>query len=482
MQQQKAGALGRIDHEAGLFVRQVAQRSRLSLLKYLYFMVKAYETTLLEALDVDWELSRVTAKIDELLKDGKAFDGGTLEDEARTLDGLFQQNLDVVRRKLLEDASGLGEVTMTRTLVLSSTQSPECVAALNRAGRVTLDPFEHGLVDPRTQLARLSDAELASVEFDPEGPALPEGGQLVVDLIPARDGTLRRNETLCAVTSDAPVRWNWTCSGGRVEKSPPSRGAEDLLDFILGEGSERVRQKIARPPFWSRLSIRVRYLPGLADQDRPRITRLYFTLKSDVSPAPDRQCVLMVHPQGPSAGAVVECAPEDLAGRAAGFGHFMRIYNRGAELRLSVPAAPPGACFERWQLIGAGRPDVDEPDTGAIRLDDDLIAQCCWTSARDRVERFDLIDSLDPAQLAALAESCADGTLRKAFRLHAEARADAGIAGAAAPGIGRMIRVEARDGAPVVGCIPPGEEADLLQDGEGGWQEVNYRGIAGWVR
>jgi hypothetical protein len=479
MQQQQGKQLGRIDHEASLFVKQIGQRSRLTLLKYLYFMVKAYETTLLQPLDgVDWELGRLTAKISELLQGAKSFDRATLDAQAQTLDGLFQDNINVVRQTLLDEASRFNEVTMPRTLVLSQSQSPIVLSALNQTGRVVIEPFAYGLIDPRTQLARLSDADLESLEFDSAGPALPDGSQVAIDLIPARVGTLRRAESLCAIYSESPVSWTWTSSGGKPEKSPPSKGAEDLLDFILGEGSDKVRQKIARPPFWSCLDIRVRYLPALQDDRKPRITRLQFRLSSDVTPAPDRQSVLMVHPVGPSPGAVVDCSPKDLAGRDTGLGHFMRIYNKGASVQLSVPTAflPD---FDHWQIIGTGQPQLNtiaRPDA-QVQLRDDVTAQCYWVQTHDRVVRFELAST----QFPELARTHPDEDIRKSLQvLLAQRPADGPEA--ALPSVAKLIRVEPDDEASVVGCIPPEGTPDLLQEGNDGWREVNYRGVAGWVR
>jgi hypothetical protein len=408
-----------------------------------------------------------------LLKDGKGFD--TLEEKAGTLDGLFQDNLNVVRKKLLEDSSRFSEVTMQRTLVLAGSQSPEEVAALNDLGRVVLDPFAHGLVDPGTQLARLSDADLEYVEFDPEGPQLPDGTQLIVDLIPAREGTLRRAESLCAVYSEAPVRWNWTYSrGGPPDKSRPSKSAEDLLDFILGAGSDRIRQKIASPPFWSRLVIQVRYLPGLDESAAPRITMLNFRLSTDVTPAPDTQHVLVVHPVGPSAGIIVECAPEDLAGRGPGVGHFMRIFDRGADVRLGVPAFSAGASFDHWQLIGTGQPDVAEPEVSGIRMKKDVIANAHWVRSHERVTSF----LLTPEELAVAAGTYPEEELA----LLMQERIPAGRMAAGGPDAGGLIRVEPGEDASIVGAVPRGGEPDLLRLGEDGWREVNYRGVAGWVR
>jgi hypothetical protein len=478
MQQQKGKQIARIDHEASLFVRQIGQRSRLTLLKYLYFMVKSYETTVLQPLDdVDWELSRVTGAISGLLA-GTKFDRGSLQSQAQDLDSLFQDNINVVRQKLLEDASALSEITMPRPLVLSQAQSPADLSALNTIGRVEIEPFACGLIDPKTQLARLSDVDLVALEFDPAGPALPDGCQVAIDLIPAQVGTLRRAESLCAIYSEAPVSWTWTSSGGQPEKSPPSKGAEDLIEFVLGDGSDKIRQKIARPPFWSRLVIRARYLPALPADKKPRITRLQFRLSSDVVSAPDRQSVLMVHPAGPSAGGVIDCTPKDLGGRGTGLGHFMRIYNTGAGVQLSVPADSMPS-FDHWQIIGTGQTQTEpitEPDAQVL-LKDDVTAYGCWVRADDRVASF----TLAPARLQALAQSHPDEKIRESLSALLLTAKPFDLLQAAPPGVALLIRVAPDDDASVIGSVPPDGEPDLLQEGKDGWREINYRGVSGWV-
>jgi hypothetical protein len=481
MQQQRNKESGRVDHEANLFVKQVGQRSRLTLLKYLYFMVKAYETTVLKPLDVDWELSNVTAKISQLLKAEKGFDAQSLNALAETLDSLFQQNIDVVRQKLLED-SNFSEVAMPRTLPLSSTQSRCDVDELNDTGRVVIDPVVYGLVLPDRQLARLGDVVLTTLEFDPQGPQLPEGHDVIVDMIPAHLGTLRRNEALYGVYSDAPVRWSWTYMGGQIKPNPPSKGAEDLLDFILGQGSDKIRQKVARPPVWSDLTIRVQYSPMLPNEKKPRITRLFFEMSCDVIPAPDSQRVLRVQPIGPSAGSIVECSPEDLATRGPGFGQMIRIFNEGANVRLSVPARAFGASFDHWRLIGTDPSTIAAPEVSNIKLQNHVIAECYWVRSDERETTSEVTELLDSGSLAALADASPDEKIRKALRMDVEAQDSAEQLGAAAPAAGQLIRVEARDDSTILGCVPPEGGADLLEEGADGWQKVNYRGVAGWIK
>ena len=305
MQQARGKDLGRLNPAAAGFARQMGQQSRLTLLWYLYLMVKAYETTVLKPITVDWKLTEVADKINELLKPEDGFDAALLDRQAAVLEPIYQKNLDTVRRRLLEDFS-FNESTITLQLGLSRRQTPDVITALNDSGAAAVDPVAYGLVLPDRQLARLSRVALKQIEFDPAGPALPETHNLVVSLQPARKGTLRKAEALYAVYSDLPPKWSWTClASGEVRASEPSKGAEDMLNLVLGSGAEQIKQKVSLPPVWSDLSIRVLYSPALPTAQRPVITRLYFEFGCDVTSAPDHQRVVNVQSLGTSAGAVI---------------------------------------------------------------------------------------------------------------------------------------------------------------------------------
>src|SRR3982750_1240195 len=113
-----------------------------------------------------------------------------------------------------------------------------------------------------------------------------------------------------------------------MEPGKRTEASKDTLDLILGEGAGTIRQKVALPPVWSDWTIRVKYSPDFPAGKSPRITKLYFLLKTDSVPAPANQRVLTVRTLGNAPGVVVSCTP-DLAKRADGFNNVIRIYDRG---------------------------------------------------------------------------------------------------------------------------------------------------------
>lgn len=475
-QQEREKDLGKVDPEAVFAVRQLGQRSRLTLQKYLYLMVKAYESTLLLPLAVDWNLSAITEKIDKLLKPGAGMDAKLLNEEGDALEILFQQNLSAVRDKLLNEFD-MREQTIILKLGLTERQTPELLAALNEHGRVVLNPQVHGLVLPDQQLARLSGVSLAKLSFDPDGPQLPEPCNAIISLVPATTGTMRRAEGLYVLASDAPVRWRWSyLAAGDIRPSKPSDTATDILDFILGAGSETIKQKVSLPPAWSDLTVSIQFSPRLSEENRPRVDQLYFEVEIDSSPAPDLQRVLSVRASGPSGGAVTACSP-DLARRGNGLDHMMRIYNKGDAIRLSVPEHAGGAAFDGWDVIGA-RVDPEALKTTAlgVEMDDHVLAVSHWSRAMERVgQPVVLSRMIDATTLAQIAQEHGDATVR------AELMSVRSLRAAASPAATIAIRVGPQPGAVVIGAIPAEGVADVIERIEGGWELVNYQGVVGWI-
>jgi CHASE3 domain sensor protein len=481
MQQERARQVGKVDPEATGFVREMGQRSRLTLLKYLYLMVKAYETTLFNTINVDWKLTEIADKINQLITPEDGLDAAKLDAHIKILAPLYQKNLDTIRTRLLGDFK-VNDKTFTLGFGLDTGQTPGLIEYLNRTGEIVIDPIAFGLVLPDRQLARLSGVELDKLEFDPAGPQLSTSHNVIITLQPAHTGTIRKGHQLYSVYSDEPLNWDWTLPKGKITPSEASEASKDVLDLILGKDAGEIRQKVALPPVWSDWTISVRYAPDFPAGKSPRITSLYFLLKTDSIPAPANQRVLSVRTLGTTPGAVITCT-SDLAKRADGFDNVIRIYDKGTNVKLGVPEHAGGAVFDSWDLIGR---EVDEPGVKkrevSVKLNDHVLAQCHWARALTAGETVvneveitpralkrylktqDGVSEKERAQLASLLQSM-----------------DAGEA-SAEPDAPRdlPIRVEPTVRATVIGVAPTLEEAEVLEDGKR-WKRVNYRGVVGWV-
>jgi hypothetical protein len=483
MYQERGKEVGRLDPVATGAVREMGQRSRLALLKYLYLLVKSYETTVFSNLTVDWKLTEVTDKISDLLKPSGGFDARKLNDHVKALAPLYEANLNTVRSKLLDDFD-LNEKTLTLQLGLDSEQTPEIIADLNRTGEIVIDPIAYGLLLPDRQLARLSDVRLGKLEFDPKGPQLPSTHNVIVTLKPAHAGTMRKGHQLYSVYSDEPLNWSWTMPEGKIEPGKRSKASEDVLDYILGKGAGKIRQKVATPPVWSDLTVSLSYSLDFPAGESPRLTRLYFLFDCDAGFAPANQRVLNVRSLGAMPGAVITCTP-DLAKRADGFNQMVRIYDKGTAATLSVPEHVGGAVFDSWDTVSRQNSEAGVKKREVkVKLDEHFLAQCHWTPVRAADEPVVSELEITPRALKSYMNTQDGIGKREKAQIESmllQSGLDAGKA-SAEPAAPRdlPIRTEATVRATVIGVAPTLEEAEVLEDGKR-WKRINYRGIVGWV-
>ncbi len=473
MSQDMAKTQGKIDDHSLGFIRQMDQRSRMTLTRYVYLMVKAYQTTVLEPIALEWKSSELTDKIINLVGPDSGFDVKSLDAHTKALLPIYEENLNTVRRKLMAEYN-FNESTFSLQLGLSESQTPLDIEQLNRAQRTVVDPLEFGLLLPDQHLARISKISLKALEFDPEGPKMPENVNLVVSVQPGNTGAMRKGERLCSLFSDYPLKWSWTCmSSGKIKASERSQAAEDILNLILGPGSEKIRQKVALPPVWSKLFIKAAYSPILSLDKRPRIKRLLFEFICDSSPAPEHQCVLTVRSVGSNGGAVISCS-RDMGNRGDGFDNMLRIYPKGATVTLSVPAVEGGASFESWDLIGSQLDwkDVQQQQV-SVPLDDHVLALCNWTQADGKEGVFLLNDVLGKKDLHALKPAEKRSPVFLTLNSIVEARDDSRE--------DLSMHHEATEDSPVLGLVPDMAEADVLEHGKDGWHRVNFKGVIGWV-
>ncbi|GAA1084315.1 hypothetical protein GCM10009642_23980 [Nocardiopsis metallicus] len=477
--QQKKGRIS-TDPEAVFAVQQMDQRARTTLQKYLYLLVKSYESALLKRPSVNWDLPKVTQRIADLAKSDREGDPAKLNAEAGELETLFEENLSDLREQLLSAYELLRETTGTQQFALTARQTPQAIDALNKGGGCVLDPLALGLIRPDRQRARLSGVELIELAFDPEGPPVPEDANVTLELVPDEKGIMRRDEDLYLLTSESPVRWGWTIdASGGIDPYTQSLASKDILDFILGSGSANVRGKVSLPPVWSDLALSVLYWPPMKRRDRPKISKLRFKVKVDSSPAPQDQRVLAVLPEGAVGDSVITC-PSDLGGRGDGYGPMVRIYKKGRTVDLTAPALSGNAAFEGWDT------DEEEPEPGVtslrVKLDNHVQAVPSWTRqgvvVRSTMDLGQMMQAMGEQEFAqALAEEVEDQESRR--ELMARAYAQAAAPAAPEPRT-QVIRAEPTPESTVVGLVPPRGEPDVMEHGSG-WDLVNYRGVVGWV-
>lgn len=448
MRQQVAETNLLLDLEAISFVDQMGQRAKLRLLYSLYLMVKAYEASFLKPISVDWKLSEVTQKIDDFVRDGSQFDLTSLDNWVRSLEPIFKANLDKVRDELLKVVYNVNQKINSLRISFSEMQTPDILNQLNDRGYAEFNPLRYGLVLPSEEQGRISKIELSDIQFDPNHPQLPSDCNMIIRITPAKTGILRRAEGLYSIYSNNPLSWSWTYyndAPSNIHPSEPSPISEDVLNWILGD-QNTIKQKVTQPPIWSDLEIDISFAPPL--ETKPHIAKLSFNFKIDSEPSPKGQRVLNVQMIGSFSSATIECS-KDLACRRGGFDQMIRIYQAGKTVSLSVPSQTEDSYFKQWNLVGQ-KSQIKQEESFDFAIADNTIAQCYW--------------STEPIALAfvVLEEGATTHDLPKTENL--------------------PLYLTASTEATILGIVSNPHDAEVFEEIEEGWQQVNYKGIVGWIK
>ncbi|MCX9079840.1 MAG: hypothetical protein OIN84_17880, partial [Candidatus Methanoperedens sp.] len=138
---QERDTLAHLDHEALLFTRDLGQRARQTLIKYLYYLIKSYETSVLRPIDsANYQLTDIFDKISDLLQAGESrskLDVTKLGVFADQLKPLFRDNLSRIEHKLIEDFRP--EYTIRLESRLSADQTSEIIRQLNGVGEAVIN-------------------------------------------------------------------------------------------------------------------------------------------------------------------------------------------------------------------------------------------------------------------------------------------------------------------------------------------------------
>jgi len=470
-QKQKSQNTEKLNPQAVSSLNDMEQEARHTLIYYLYLMVKAYETTILSSIDVDWKMSEIASAIQKLLKE-PGVNATNLKEQVDNLLPIYKNSISKVRSQLLEQFN-FGEKSNKLQIGLSDQATPQPIRQLNENGETHLDPVSFGLLLSDQQLARISDVNLIRMEFDPNGPQLPENTNVVISLRPDKDGTLRKSENLYAVYSDQPLSWSWTYipskgAGKEIEKSEPSKSSQDMMDFILGDQASDMKQKMAYPPVWSRLNLKISFTSNFAKGQKPRIKQLYLLFDCDSSLAPDDQYVLKVEKLGVPAAIKAKCS-KDLGGRANGLNNFYRIYSKDSSVNLAVSQSSDGAVFESWTVFGNDNVEAGKEKTNLkFSIKNHITAQSHW----DYLHKESHVEVATPKMMRKMAKHHPEKEGRKAILNSIPEKVHENM----------IIHLEPKTGSSALGLAPNMKDVEVLEEGKDQWKQVNYRGTVGWIQ
>ena len=378
-----------------LYVKNMEQRAQHTLAKYLYYVLKSYETTVFEKLKVNYQLDIILQKVNELVEKAE---GKTPELHlAKELYPLLQQEMLKIQQQLLEKFKL--DYTISRNFHLSKEDTPEAIDELNRESvcRINLkddldNQGEVVLIDPQNEMLRLSSIEITKIEIEENQTA--SGEQLELYIEPLEAGTIRSKEKLYAVRQptygESSKIWGATynLNDGTIKKIQSNEGSLELLKFIIGDkhsfNTSNSEAVLTTPVAWTTLKIS----SGHAGQstNKAKIKSIVFNCNLSFNKVSNSNLrVLDVRVRFKGAESLpITCTPPDLNGRSNGVGYFYRIYNKSTQVTLEAKSKyGDTTVFQHWRVtdINAGAVKQETSNPISLNLNNHMVVECIYSES-----------------------------------------------------------------------------------------------------
>jgi len=325
-------------------IEGMRNRARLTLTEALYNVVRAFESSLFRPVSINWSLDRLAEDINTLLaeKPIRQWTDRDVGDRVKTLKPLFTANLRDIRATLIKELQNLTLTDRNVDFDIDKTTGEAILADLNNGLSVQVDTLRLGVIEPEWQRQMMADLTLTGIVFD-EAARLPKRGDAEIIVEISDLGIVRDGATLFGLRLAAPIvkSFRYHFSTGKIDKAEESAFSKDLMDLILDDAGDRIRQKLAMPAAWTDLTLRATF--NLRGNDvAPRIERLDFSMKISGQKA-HAQIVLDLRSSD-------GFSPVELAGQP--YAGLYRVLDRsGQTVELAVdPNARDGVRFAQWKV------------------------------------------------------------------------------------------------------------------------------------
>jgi hypothetical protein len=349
----KGRTLSALDQQALIQIRDIQRRARERLMKYQYYMAKAYEYQMLEPYPGRFQTQRLLDRIIRVIEEDNG--PGWLDSPGNfsSLAVLYEDDMAEQGRRVIEKA---------QTDAVSHTPPPiqfklsvEQLESLNKTGQLRINLVEEGIFPMNAEDVRLQKISASSISttvagkplnanvrlvFEHSGKYLIRSGRDIFAFVQHREG---ENARVCWGAS-----YNAVSGGGTPHEDQFDPVAVDLLGKIIPNSSRRADLLFVRPAAWGDITITKEVTPANVSVNIDTLElSVTCSYKQAARDAP--YAVLYVRTAG-LPGAVVDCSPSDLSARTVGSGYFVRVFNKGENITLTAQAKYGDRQFVGWRV------------------------------------------------------------------------------------------------------------------------------------
>lgn len=360
------------------YLEDMTNRAKARLLKYHYYMAKAYSYRRLEAYPGRLDLGTIQDKFEELAMDPDNPSGATLTaDQFASLKAVYEEQVSTVAESILDDAN---QNPPEQSISVELELPPAVIAALNAGEQPRINLKDFQLFPKSEENLRITDLKVVAMEagFDPDLPT-PNTVDLVIRhsgvSILQKDGAsyqFRHNNQRTRSLIEWKTRYQF--SNQALTPSRPSAASSSLIASLVPEANNLL--VYSRPAAIADLilSLDASATPGAAVNLLSATLELTydFTRKSQFFRT------LEISAAGDGFEAQIEVDTIDRNDRSTGRGAFERAYNVGDSVTIEAPDTVGDMRFVRW--TGSSLPDPTSP-VQSITLSDNVALKAVYEPA-----------------------------------------------------------------------------------------------------
>jgi predicted nucleic acid-binding Zn-ribbon protein len=267
-----------LDARATTYLQEMERRALDRLLKYHYYMAKAYEYRLLRPYTEALDLEGLFNKFKEIAGLSTNPDHQITADQFRSLKAVYQDKIGTIAETIFDDyISNRPELSVPVRFSLTEAE----IAALNAGQTVTRNLYESGLFPLSQENIRIVDLQVFSMSTEAVGGNY--GSTAYVDLQIEHSGisNLKQDSKVYRFRhynrlTENPIVW-----GGRydpvdslIDPIRPSLASDSLLGSLLSGDAISDMLLYSRPSAWADLSISRFYFDSSGREIRIRSVRL----------------------------------------------------------------------------------------------------------------------------------------------------------------------------------------------------------------
>ena len=353
------------DLNAMQYLAKMEQRAKNRLLKYHYYMRKAYEYRLLKPYSGEFNLVTMFERFEKMGNVlGDAVDPAAYE----SLASVFRDVVSEMAEQIIDEYStNYPEQSAPITFVIPKDQ----IALLNLSGGLTFNFHEMGLFSPEEENIRIVDLGVKYIKSHVDGNVGYSG---YMDLNMTHEGIsqLRKDGQLYwfdhkSKSTTSPHTWGMRYDVVSQETTTiqPSAASSSLLYSILGDNHDIML--FSRPSAWGDINLSKKiHTSGGADIV---VDSLVMKLQYDFTRRPGKLCNIDITTPGDLL-PYIACSVPDKNGRAEGAGNLYRSYIKSSQpVTFSAVEKYGNYYFVNWTDRG-GKVVSDKADLTVTRSTD----------------------------------------------------------------------------------------------------------------